>query len=148
LRNRDLVEESPGLLSIQANGLLISDEMHLVVAVGELNAKLSADNAAASVGWVTGYAYFHYYLSLRSTPLASLPWLRSFCACLRPARQPQASRAGVRTIPCRFAPHRLRVFPGSGPSAPVCGPLGSLRPRALACAPSLIASLHTACESS
>src|SRR5215467_13390150 len=30
---------------------------------------------------------------------------------LRPARRPQASLAHLSTISCRFAPHRLRVFP-------------------------------------
>src|SRR5262249_5200250 len=132
----------------------------------------SAPVAARSATSGLAGGHVHRSLSLRSTPLANLPWLRSFGACcsplgalrprgrrlslffvasphtacqpsltqillrlLQPAWRPQASRAPsvnrfcrcsahqLRTVPCRFAPHCLRIFPGSDPSAPVAARL-------------------------
>ena len=49
----DLVVEDVGPLA-EANGIRVGDEMDLVAAVGQLQAKLGGDDAAAAISRVTG----------------------------------------------------------------------------------------------
>jgi hypothetical protein len=57
------MEEDAGLLGVEADGLLVSDEMHFMAALRQLNPELRAHNSAAAVRGITSDSYFH---SIRS----------------------------------------------------------------------------------
>src|SRR5579864_671126 len=88
LRHGDFMKEDAGLLGIQADGLLISDEMHFMAALRQLNAKLRPHNSAAAIRGITSYADLHLVMSLRSKPLT-----KHSSTLASPARRPWASRA-------------------------------------------------------
>ena len=51
--------EDVALPAAQAKGLRVGDEVHLMAARGELDAKLGGDDAAAAVGGIAGDADLH-----------------------------------------------------------------------------------------
>jgi len=52
------VVKNLGMLCIQANGGLISNEMNFVTAGGQLNPQFRPDYAAAAISGITGYSNF------------------------------------------------------------------------------------------
>ena len=59
VRDRDLVIADVFFAAVEAKGLRVGDEMHLVAARRELDAELGGDNAGAAVGGVAGDADLH-----------------------------------------------------------------------------------------
>ena len=57
----DFVEKDVGLATGEAEGLRIGDEVDLVAAFGEFDAKFGGDDSAASVGGVTRDANLHKF---------------------------------------------------------------------------------------
>src|SRR5579872_6422953 len=69
LRHGNFMEEDAWLLSIEADWLLVSDEMHFMATLRQLNPEFRAHNSAAAVRGITSNADFHLVMSLRSKPL-------------------------------------------------------------------------------
>ena len=59
VRDRNLVKVNVGLTAAQSKGLRIGDEVDLMPARRELDAKLRGDDAAAAVRGITGDADLH-----------------------------------------------------------------------------------------
>ncbi len=55
----DFVIENIALPAAQAKGLRVGDEVHLMTARGEFNAKFCGDDATAAVGGIAGDADLH-----------------------------------------------------------------------------------------
>src|SRR6185312_510301 len=69
LRNGYFMEKDVGLLGIQADRLLIRDEMHFMATLRQFDPELRAHNPATAIRGITSDAYFHLIMSLRSKPL-------------------------------------------------------------------------------
>src|SRR6185312_10572488 len=66
LRNGYFMEKDVGLLGIQADRLLIRDEMHFMATLRQFDPELRAHNPATAIRGITSDAYFHLIMSLRS----------------------------------------------------------------------------------
>src|SRR5579871_280057 len=87
LRHRDFMKEDAWLLGVEADGLLVSDEMHFMATLRQLNAEFRAHHSAAAVGGITGYSDLHLVMPLRSRPLTKHPSTLASPALPLPARR-------------------------------------------------------------
>src|SRR5258707_1975219 len=98
LRDCDFVKEYPRLLSVQTDRLLISNEMHFMATLRQLDPEFRAHNSAATVCGITSDSDFHLFISLRSKPLTKHSFALISLGLLRPARRSRASRTSEKMV--------------------------------------------------
>ena len=64
LRDRNFMKQDVGMVVVQADRLLVGNEMDLMPTGGKFNAQFRTDYAAAAIGWITGDPDLHKSLPL------------------------------------------------------------------------------------
>jgi hypothetical protein len=100
VRNHNFVKVNVRMRLRQADRLRVGDEMHLVTALGEFDAKFRGHYSAATVGWITGDADSHSWSRFPLRRLDSAE-LVSIQACDEPLGT--SSRKEINSIPVVFS---------------------------------------------
>src|SRR6476619_4427923 len=87
------MEENSRLLRVQANRLLVGDEMHFVAALRQLDSALGAHNAAAAIGGITGDAYFHQGRSISRSG-----WMKTYVSSIKDRIANVSAHSLIQTI--------------------------------------------------